>query len=219
MSRRVATAAQRKPNMPSSGREHATCGVAQPRRPTLRRMPRRADSPASPSSCRATTRRPTSPQAVARRRGGRATPRTTSRSSSSTTAAATAPARLAAACAADDSPRAPPRARATTAATARRCAPASPPPGCDWVLLTDADLQFDLARARASSSRPPPTTTWSSATASRAWTRCRGALNAYAWNRLVRPHLRPRRARRRLRVQADPRATSPSACASRPTAR
>ena len=81
------------------------------------------------------------------RRGHRARPSaspTPTRSSSSTTAAATPPSRWPQRW----------RRRATrtcacsctraTAATARRCAPASRPRGCAWVLLTDADLQFDL---------------------------------------------------------------------------
>ena len=105
---------------------------------------RHAAASRSRSCCRASTRRRTSPrrspQADARRGALRAA---TTRSSSSTTAPPTTRAR---------SPRRSPRATRTcassptsaTAATAPRCARASPPRACDWVLLTDGDLQFDL---------------------------------------------------------------------------
>ena len=78
------------------------------------------------------------------------------------------------------------------------------PPRMPWVLLTDADLQFDLASSSASC-RLPPTPTCSSATARSAATRSSGDADAAAWNRLVRTLLRASGPRRRLRLQARPR--------------
>ena len=52
---------------------------------------------------------------------------------------------IAAACAARRPARARRRARATTAATARPLRTGIAAARCDWVLLTDGDLQFDLA--------------------------------------------------------------------------
>ncbi len=129
------------------------------------------------------TRRTTSTRPSARRRRRPATPRTTSRSSSWTTAAATAPGAW------------PPPAPPTTTTSASSLHAENRGYGaalrtgiaaarCDWILLTDADLQFDLGELREFVAPAADLDLLVGYRLARMDPLPR-RLNAYAWNRLV----------------------------------